>query len=165
MKRLKIIVALVALLVASTLASNYLASAAIGPTSACTGVDQYVATYLDAQNTVSSQTHSEVWDKELSQMTPEDFAILSADALLIAQTLSSIDPPPALLESHTIDASFWFMVSALFDTASRSGLDVASALYDPAGTALSELSDKANAEAISRCPAAETIYSSSDPQA
>lgn len=148
---------------------SYHTQAANGPTSACAGVDEYVAAYQAAQDQFQQDNadHLDVWSKDVNTLTQEDLLFLADDALYIAQHVAAINPPEILRDAATVDTALWYATASLFSVASQIGIASAVSAFEASMSALVDLSNAISSVVISTCPAVSAIYATtnSDPQA
>lgn len=137
------------------------------PTSAaqntsCIGAVEFIANHDLAEQAVDTliQQHQEIYTKDPSLLTPEDYAIVASDVAFYATQLALIEAPEYVKSTLTTEIAMYFTLSAML----YSGVNVTSptadlsGLYNQAGTALSMALQNNATALITTCDAYDEVY-------
>lgn len=126
---------------------------------ACVGAATYIGDYQLARQALAARAkqHEAIYNKDATELTPEDVNQIKADFEAYLQELAAIDPPDAAREAWAAEIALWATFIAYLDSASN-GYDADT--YNAAGGALSDYQDTAKAHAVQACTALDAIYGS-----
>lgn len=136
-------------------------SKAAAQNTACIGSAEYIANHQLAEQAIAAQIeqHKDIYSKDSSQLTTEDYQTVATDVAFYAGKLAEIQAPLAVRATLMTEIAMYYTLSALlYSTIDPSILVDLTALYNDAGTSLSAaLLESAKALIVS-CPAYDGVY-------
>lgn len=130
---------------------------------ACIGSAEFTANHQLAEQAVDTliQQHQEIYTKDSSLLTDEDYQTVAQDVAFYATQLILIEAPLNVLPSLYSEVAMYMTLAAMLSTASSAPdtltVDL-SALYDDAGSSLAGALQSNVQALIASCPAYDGVY-------